>query len=356
MIKALSFNLNRPTPAQSENRTPEKLWLDKNENRDPFYTGFILSLLKKISSENLFSYPDPYHLYKKLSDFFQVNIDEIFISAGSDGIIRSVFESMLSQGDCVIYPEPTFAMYEVYAKLYSGNIELLHYSASEAGPILSLNLFLERIKNKKPRLVCLPNPNSPTGTVFNEDELKTIIETSKNAGAFILIDEAYYPFYEKTAIHWINEFQNLIIARTFSKAWGLAGIRLGYAVANKELIKLLHQSRPMYEAGALSMAIAEKALDHQDEMLKSVKRLNAGKNYFCNKMHDFGFKTLCSEGNFMHVNFNQHRDRVHQALSDSVLYRKNFSHPSLAGYSRFTATTEEVFLPLVNLIKEVISE
>jgi histidinol-phosphate aminotransferase len=244
-------------------------------------------------------------------------------------------------------------MYELYGQMVGANRLPIAYEPSANGPYLSLEKLIDTIKTANPKLVCLPNPNSPSGTVFSPDELRYIIKTAGDSGAVILIDEAYYPFYPETVVPLVHEFSHLIVARTFSKAWGCAGIRLGYGVACKELTAELHKIRPMYEGGALSFTIAERLLDHADAMQQSVQRLNEGKKYFLTEMENLGFKTLHSEGNFFHVFFGQQASAVHALLRGKVLYREDFSHPSLAGYSRFTATTKERFEPIVALIKTI---
>ena len=166
-----------------------------------------------------------------------------------------------------------------------------------------------------------------------------IIEAAAKVGAAILIDEAYYPYSEYTVLPLINVYSNLILTRTFSKAWGLAGARVGYAVANYDLISYMHKVRPMYELGALSVAIVTKILNYKNEMLASVKRLNDGKKYFKCEMERLGFKTLCSSGNFQHVAFGKYALTVHEQLNNIALYRQDFPGTVLEGYSRFSSTT-----------------
>lgn len=352
--QALRTEISRPSREKSENRCKTMLWLDKNENTDPLYIDFINKIILDIPSEAVFGYPDCFALYKKLAEHLQTHINQLIFSAGSDGIIRSVYETFVSPGDTVIYTEPTFAMYSLYTQMYGANSLKLHYEPSDNGPVLRSDTIIDAIQKSKPRLVCLPNPNSPSGTVFSPDSLRAIIKTAALSDSVILIDEAYYPFYPETCLTWVNEFPNLIIARTFSKAWGLAGIRIGFGIACKDLISELHKIRPMYEAGALSIVLAERILDYPEAMLASVQRLNDGKNDFLLKMKDLGLRTFHSEGNFLHVAFDQYAQAIHQALEKKVLYRKDFQHPSLSGYSRFTATTRGLFSPIIEKISAVV--
>jgi histidinol-phosphate aminotransferase len=126
-------------------------------------------------------------------------------------------------------------------------------------------------------LVCIPNPDSPTGTVFDFDELERLIIVCEKNNTIILIDEAYFPFCDITAFPLIERYNNLVIARTFAKAWGMAGLRIGYVIGDEKLIHLLHKVRPMYEINSVAAAITEKMLDKESEMLKSVQRLQEGR-------------------------------------------------------------------------------
>jgi histidinol-phosphate aminotransferase len=351
--QSLNMAITRPSRERTEIRPNNMLWLDKNENMDPQYHAFIAKLIDDLPAQALYGYPDCHEVYVKLARYLSVAVNQLIFAAGSDGIIRLVYEAFINPGDTVIYTEPTFAMYSLYAQMYGAKSFILHYEPTEQGPYLNVDTVISAIKQGNPRLVCLPNPNSPSGTVFSPAELKTIIQTARDAGAIMLIDEAYHPFYMETAAPWVNEFPNLIVARTFSKAWGCAGIRLGYGLANAALTDVLHKLRPMYEAGALSFTIADRLLDYPEEMEHSVTRLNAGKEFFLTEMQKLRFQTFPAQGNFLHVNFGGLSDIIHQTLSDKVLYRQNFSHPSLAGFSRFSATTATGFLPLVTAIQTV---
>lgn len=352
---ALMRNLIRPSREISQERNPQLLWLDKNENCDPDYLAFIHDALQPIPNKALTTYPDCYPLYKKLAAHLQIEIPELFIAAGSDGVIRTVYETFVAAGDVVLYTEPTFAMYAVYAQMFGAKSHVVHYTASDHGPQLSADQLITAIHEHRPKLVGLPNPNSPTGTLFSQLELQAIIKQAEVVNAVILIDEAYYPFHNETMLPYIHDYANLIIVRSFSKAWGCAGLRMGVGIANRDLICECQKMRPMYEVGTLNIMLTERLLEFAPEMLASVARLNHGKDYFLRAMHQLGFKTVQAYGNFLHVDFDQHAAAIHAALANKVLYR-TFTHPALAQFSRFTATTEPLFTPLVATIKDIVCD
>ena len=343
--------LQRPDWTQSSYRGWHQLWLDKNENSDPYLSKVVMDVFRSVEKQALYGYPDTSNLYAKLANYLGVTAFNLLLSHGSDGVIRSVFEAFISAGDKVLITSPTFVMYEVYAQMYGASIFNVNYQHSPIGPVLKKKQFVDAIYQYHPKLVCLPNPDSPTGTVFSSEDLKEIILCCENNGSIVLIDEAYHPFCEVTALPWINEYSNLVVARTFAKAWGLAGLRVGYAVGGEELISYLHKVRPMYEVNSVAVAVVEKMLDKVGEVMNSVHRLQEGMHYFLNAKKSMRFDVIEGAGNFSHIGFGSELEKVDKNLSGKVLYRKNFDHPSLAGYSRFSAAPLEQMQKAIELIK-----
>jgi len=348
--------LVRPDWTISVNRDKSALWLDKNENLDPFLSKAIQDVMREINPIALSSYPDFATLYKRLAEVVGVPSNYLALTAGSDGAIKATFEVFVSPGDVVIHTSPTFAMYTVYCRMFGAKASAVNYRVGPNGPLLTPLEILGAIKNNKPKLVCIPNPDSPTGSVLNEGDLRKIIETCREVNSVILIDEAYYPFSSQTCVPWVAEYKNLIVARTFAKAWGLAGLRIGYVVACPETIEYFHKVRPMYEVSTVAGEIVLAMLSNEDQMLQSVQRLKQGGRYFSDEMSFLGFKCIRGAGNFLHVSFGAAENLVHQALDGHVLYRKNFTDECLQGYSRFSFTTTEQFESIVRIIKKALTE
>jgi len=184
--------------------------------------------------------------------------------------------------------------------------------------------------------------------------MRQIIETAGKAGALILIDEAYYPFYDHTVVPWVDEYNHLVVASTFAKAWGISGLRIGYAVSCPDVARMLHKVRPMYEVNTVAVALVERILDFRHEILASVRRINAGRDAFLEEMKSLQLRTLITHGNFLHVAFGQYASAMHARLKNVVLYRLDFSDPCLKGFSRFSATTVERFQPIIEHIQQVV--
>jgi histidinol-phosphate aminotransferase len=350
--------LVRPDWTVATSRDPRLLWLDKNENIDlqlaELTTRVVTEVVNRLDPKALSTYPESGRFYHKLARHLEMGADHLLLAAGSDGVIRSVFEAFVSPGDRVLHTSPTFAMYPVYGRMYGAKTATLDYQSSTDGPTLSVDTVLKGIIEFRPKVVCLPNPDSPTGTVFEAAALRRIIEAAGDVGALILVDEAYHPFCEVTAAPWVDEYEHLVVARTFAKAWGLAGLRIGHAVAAPSCVRLLHKVRPLYEVNTLAVAVMERMLDYVDEVRRSVRRLNDGRDHMLAAMEALGLRTVRAKGNFMHVAFGDAAPAVHAALKDMALYRLDHKEPCLKGFTRFTATTVEGFQPLIDRIEAVV--
>jgi histidinol-phosphate aminotransferase len=338
-------------PFAEERRSVSKLWLDKNESIDPQLQEISTKILADIDAKSLSVYPDCYELYKKLAAQENVKPENLLLTAGSDGAIRTVFEACINEGDTVIHPEPTFAMYSVYCKMFGAREVLLTYNKGAPEPELPFQCFIDLIRNERPKLVCLANPDSPTGTVYSEQQIRTLIEEAQQQNALVLIDEAYFPFYEHSVLPLIDIYPNLLVARTFAKAWGAAGMRIGFLATNEKLSAYMHKVKPMYEVNTVALRFMEGMLNHTDEITKSVARLMKGKDYFINEMQLLGYIVISTHANFLHVNFGTNKQKIHDALENKVLYRVGFDQECLKGFSRFTISTREVLEDVVSLIK-----
>ena len=354
----LNEKLTRPDWINISPRDAAFLWLDKNENLDSAYIDFIKKevIAKNVGSIDLSTYPELGLLYNDLAVMEGVNPQQLLLTTGSDGAIRTVFQSFVEQGSKVFISNPSFAMYDIYCKIFGADTRYIDYKRDNGIVSLDVDSLVKQIRSESPVLVCLPNPDSPTGTVLPEKDLLNIYQACKDVDAVFFVDEAYYPFHDFTMANHINETkgENLIICRTFSKAWGMAGVRVGHLISHRNTIALMNKIRPMYEIGALAMKIAHAVISYHDKMRESVAVIKKGKNYFEYCMRDLGFETLESHGNFSHVALAGHKEAIFKKLDTFVYYRKDFPHPSLQGFTRFSAAPKAVMEKVVDAIKNTI--
>ena len=273
----------------------EKLRLDKNEHVSGFSQDIISKLIGDISPHFLAAYPEPSRLYSKIARMHRVPESHILLTAGSEMAIRYAFECYLNRRSEVVFLDPSFAMFEVFA--------LMRGATPVKVPFFSdLSLPVETILNKigtKTKLIAIANPNNPTGTVLRESDLIQIAEKSASVDALLIIDEAYYYFYKKTMIRHLNRFKNLLVTRTFSKACGLASIRLGYAVGHPEVISMISRLQPIDHCNAFALKIGEALLDHEDLIWKYADAVSVGKVLVMQTLEELGFYAPPTEANFL---------------------------------------------------------
>ena len=165
------MQVSRPDIFKEKKRDPKKLWLDKNENIDFTLLNYVKNKTK-LTKEILSSYPNLSSTYKKIGNFYNVNKYSLLLAHGSDGCIQNVFQALIKKGNHVLIPSPTFAMYDVYAKAFDAKISYVKYLINFDGSI-SLDIKnLLRLLKKKPKLFCLPNPDSPTGCVLSVENIE----------------------------------------------------------------------------------------------------------------------------------------------------------------------------------------
>lgn len=325
---------------------------DRNERVSPIPNKFLNIIKKNLRSEYLTTYPNLKNLYNLISKNINIGKENILLTAGSDLAIKNCFELLIQKGDEILTIYPTYGMVDVYAKLFDAKQKKIQY---EKDLKLDVNLILSKI-NKKTKLVILANPNSPTGTVIEEKDLKKIFIKSKKNNSFVLIDECYYGFYNKTYIHDIFTFNNLIVTRSLSKAFGLAGCRIGYLVSNKKMIKRLFKFKPMHEISYFSSYVAESFLKNNrivDEYIKDTKN---GSNHFKKFLKKKNIKYYVSYANFILVDFKNNKNfkkMLNIAKKNKILIHGEPNLPGCEYYIKFTIGPKAYMKVIENLITKI---
>lgn len=303
--------------------------LDKNERADK-HLGFFFNKLKdSITSDLISAYPEFHNIYKKLSKKLKVNVNNIIFTAGSDHAIKNSFELFYKKNKEVITIDPTFAMVDIYCKIFRTKQIKIGYDNDLK---LRLNDIYGAI-NKNTCLIILANPNSPTGTVIAKRDLIKIIDKAKKYNAKVLLDEAYHEFSNYNFSSKIKDYKNLIIIRTFSKIFGLAGLRAGYILSNKEIIKKYFAIKPMYEINSIAVKAIELMLSNSKFINFYLKEMREGEEYakiFCKKNN---FKFIKCNTNFFHIYFNYESKKI-----KNYLLKKNFlikDGPSVDNFKKY---------------------
>lgn len=329
------------------------LRLDKNERVVPFEKKFLSFLKKKINTYNLSAYPNTYRIKKLIAKKIKVNDDMIYMSAGSDISLKTCFELFTKKNDKVIIINPTFGMVNVYCDLYGLKSIKIDYNKN-----LTLNYkkLFKSISNKI-SLIILANPNSPTGTIIPEEIMKRILFETKKNSIPLVIDEAYEGFYSKSYIKYIKNHKNLIVTRTFSKSFGLAGLRAGYAVTNNSYANLLNKYRPMYEINSLSCLAIEFCLKNYSIVKKHILEIKLAKKFLIKELRKLNIQFIDTHANFFHIKLGKKIKNLEKKFnSKGILFRKGPGVVGFEDFFRFSLGSKKQMSKALEVIKNVIKK
>ncbi len=272
--------------------------LDQNENPDGVPKWLFDEVMEKVTPEFLSIYPEetiPRTKYAKLMGLEKENVTFTDGSVVGMGYIIKVFGE---PGKDILCVTPSFAMYEVYAEMIGMNIKELGY---EKDFTYKVETTLDNI-NENTSIVVLVNPNMPVGNVYSREEIVRILEKAKENDAIVIIDEAYYYFYDQSSIDLLQKYDNLFVLRTFSKMLSIPSLRLGAIFSTEENIRCIDNYIPPYTVNSIALLFAEAIVDHHDRLLAELtEQYNEGKEYVLKELEAHGYDTLPSEGCYVAI-------------------------------------------------------
>lgn len=330
----------------------ERLRLDKNEHTSGFPQAVVDDMLKGVTPHFLAAYPEPAALYRKIAAMHDLDVGHVLVTAGSEMAIRYLFEAYLDAGDEVVLVNPSFAMFDVYARICRAvvvAVDVDRQMAVTAGSIIA------RI-GPRTKIVAIANPNNPTGTAISEADLLRIVEAAAAHNALALVDEAYFHFYPGTLVPWLPQHDNLVVTRTFSKACGLAGMRLGYALAHPAVVSAMATLQPIDVASNFALKLGEYLLDHPDLVRSHVRQVEDGKAWLLSALARLGLPARGSAANFVIVDLGAARSEVVEALArEGVLVGASLRLPFDSNYVRVTVGSEAQMGVLVAAIERALA-
>jgi len=253
------------TPSVIKRSAFDGLLLDSNERLGKPNKNVIRQMTDFARSGNMQRYPEYGDLQKAIARYVGINRSSILITSGSDQAISLVFRTFADVGDAVIIPSPTFSMYGITAQACGNIIKQVRYSD---GPISYPTRRVLSAITSKVKLIVICNPNNPTGTLTPLSDIQKIAQ--KATSATVLVDEAYVEFSKVSCVKLIKTYPNIVITRTFSKAFGLAGTRIGYIIANPTYIRELNKLRGPYDVNSFANIAAAAALGDRGDMERYV--------------------------------------------------------------------------------------
>lgn len=308
------------------------------------------SITKAMNS--LYFYPDGTVslLIRKIADFYNLSEDRILASNGSEEIIRLLTRAYISPGDEAVMAQITFPRYETNVVIEGGKA----VSVPLRNGTHDLDAMYEKIGHKT-KMVFVCNPNNPTGTIVGKDELYRFIGKIP-PDILIILDEAYYEYVTSKeyleSLQLLKQYPNLIVLRTFSKIYGLAGLRVGYGIMDPEIVKELHKVKDVFNVNHLAQAAAATALADQEFVKDCSKKNAAEREFVCEKLAELNIGFFPSQTNFVYV-FSQHP--IAASLIANGLVVRQMKLPGYADAFRMTLGTRGDNEAVLNVISELVN-
>lgn len=328
-----------------------KLCLDKNERVSTFEKAFLRKLSNKLRSKQLTYYPEVSSLYQSLAKHHRLNTKYFILTAGIDGAIKNCFDLFVSKGDRVIVLKPTFAMVDIYCDIAEAKkINITYDNKME----LNIKKLIKSI-NSKISLVVIANPNSPTGTIISKQDIKKIINKAYSHRVPVLVDEAYFEFSDFSVLPLLKKYKNLMIARTFSKAFGLAGLRVGYIISNPKVSRLFFNLKPMYEVNAVGILACNLLLQNAWIHKKYVKDSKKGQNLLIKFLKSHEISYIKTHANFIYINFSKKINIIYRKLlREKIVTKKGLGIKGYNNYLRVTIGPIKETKKLISKLKPLI--
>jgi histidinol-phosphate aminotransferase len=325
------------------------LRMDFNENTAGCSPA-VLRKLQALTVDDLARYPERGPLERQVADFLDLEPEQVLLTNGVDEAIHLVCETYLEAGDEVVIVVPTFSMYEIYAQSTGAKVVALPADANFRFPTEAVLAAL----TARTRLIAVANPNNPTGTVASGKDLVRIAQAAPDAA--LLVDEAYFEFCGTTVLPDIARQPNLLVSRTFSKAHGLAGLRIGVLAGSAEQIAMVRRIISPYNVNAAALACLPSALADQDYIRNYVGQVKTGRSQLQATLQGLGIECWPSEANFVLARFGEAREQfVSEMKSRGILVRDRHTDPGCDGCVRITLGTDEQNQRLFVAIKEAVA-
>jgi len=322
------------------------LRLDMNEST----TGCsprVLAKLNSMSAKTLALYPRREPAEKLVADFLGLAGEQVLLTNGADEGIDLVCRAYLGPGDEMIFVTPAFAMYEVFAQTEDAKIVRVPAAGDYSFPTQQV---LDAI-TPQTRVVVICNPNNPTGLPVDRGSILKIIQALPDAA--VLLDEAYYDFYGQTLMDQVGKLPNLFIARTFSKAYGLAGLRLGVMAGDEEQMSVLRRIAPPFSVNAFAIECLAEALADREFVNSYVAQVRAGREWLQKELERLNFKCWPSQANFVLCRFGDAKKTILEGLRARRIALRD--RPDCEGCVRITIGKQHEMERLIAELKQTLA-
>jgi len=331
---------------------PQDLQIIKlNTNENPYTpSADVAKAVKAFPHDSLRLYPDPESsaLTQALEAYHGLDTSQVFVGNGSDEVLAHCFQTFFKNPEPILFADISYSFYPVYSALYQ-----IDYRTVALNDAFGIDPKTYRQPNGG---IIIPNPNAPTGIAMSLDTIRDLLDGND---ALVIIDEAYVDFGAESAIELIADYANLLVVQTFSKSRSLAGLRLGYALGQPELIEGLNRvknSFNSYPIGVLTSAAAIASLNDENYFQQCRARIISTRNWLDHELVNLGFEVLSSSSNFL---FAQHRlhpaSRLYIELKNAGILVRHFESERINNYLRISIGSEQECAALINTLKQLVN-
>ena len=321
--------------------------LNTNENPYPPAPG-VQKVLNHMQADQMRLYPDPTvgDLVAALANYYGLKKEQVFVGVGSDDVLAMAFMTFFNSDKPILFPDITYSFYDVWADLFK-----IPY---ECQPLDENFHIVKEDYYKENGGIIFPNPNAPTGVELAQDAIEDILK--HNPDKIVIVDEAYVDFAEYSAVSLIDKYDNLLVVQTFSKSRSMAGMRIGYAMGNPELIKYLNDvkySFNSYTMNRTSIEMGIASVEDKEYFESTVDKIKETRAWTAQQLRGLGFTFQESKANFIFASHNLiPAKEIYQALRKAHIYVRYFNKPRIDNFLRITIGTQEEMEALIAFLKK----
>jgi len=311
----------------------------------------VLSRLRSLDAEALARYPEREPVEKEVADFLGLAAARVLLTNGVDEAIHLLCSTYLEPGDEAIIVVPTFAMYAIFAQAEGASLVQIPAADNFSFPLEQLGARI----SPRTRLIAIANPNNPTGAAVARDVLLEVARAAPQAA--VLVDEAYFEFHGETVVSSPTWPENLFVARTFSKAYGLAGLRIGILAGDAGQMAMVRRVASPYNVNAVALAALPEALRDQQYVERYVAEVQRGRDALEQELSILGLRYWPSRANFVLARIGPaHAEFIRALRERGILVRDRNSDPGCEGCVRLTVGSREHTQILISALRDVVEE
>lgn len=328
---------------------PKERYIKLNSNENPYPPSpKVKEALTNLNYEDLRLYPDPMsiELREKLGKLYGFSPDEVICGNGSDDILNTIIRTFVQPGEIIGFHEPTFPLYRILGIIQSAKVISIPLSEPYQNPPLP---------PKDCKVFFLANPNSPVGFAYSTDEVQKFAE---NIQGILVVDEAYAEFARENALGLVRHFKNVLVVRTVSKSYALAGLRLGYAIGPRELINEMFKVKDPFNVNRLTQVLVSIALEDNIYTTKIISEIIKTREWFTNEIQNLGYDVIPSQGNFIFPRppVRKKGIRFYERLLEHKVLTRYYDQEGLSDGVRMTIGTHQEMKKVLQIMEDILPE